>query len=473
MSDIFHHLKTSIPYSETPQEKALYETPERGERGSARIVFFPHTTEQVQQIAKTCYEANIPLLPQGAKTGMVGGSTPDPRGTNPPVIISTEKMQTILSLHSFDGIAHVQAGVSIAQLNEKAAESGLFFPVKVAWGAPHLGGAVATNAGGSNFLLYGGVREQVLGLKVVLPDGEVLDTLHHVKKDNTGPNLSYDFIGSEGTFGIITEVQVKLHSLPKQQKVALFAVANTTKTMALFHYFKQHHAHTMSAFEYMSGAAFAEGVRGKQNPFGNDYPAYALVELVSPIEAELYNLESAFTHALETILGEGNALVLDGVDTKPELLWQIRESITESIRHKAKETGASVVGNDISVAIEDMPAFIEKASEQIQNTCQAMGLSVVFYPFGHVGDGNVHFNFTVNTTLTPEQRTRLKQAVWEVVQHFHGSVSAEHGIGRHNLAALALKSPVETRLLYGKKKFYDPKGLMNPGVMFRDDREKR
>ena len=470
MDSVLTSLKQNFDHSETPEERAYYETPERGERGLSCLVLFPKTTRDVQHITRTCYDHDIPMLPQGARTGMVGGSTPDPRGDNPPVIISTAKMNRIFGINALHGTAHVQAGVAIATLNETAEEKRVFFPIKVAGGAPHIGGAIATNAGGGNFLLYGGVREQVLGLEAVLPDGRLLNTITHVKKDNTGPNLMYDFIGSEGAFGIITSALVKMHAVPKQQKVALFALESPEKTMELFQYFQKHHAHEMSAFEYMSGTAFKKGKEGKQDPFDREYPDYVLVELSSHLQEETghyrYHLNDVFVHILDNIVGEDSAMVLDGVDQRPEHLWALREGITESLKHTAKKEKSSIIGNDISVPIESMPAFIREASKAVQDACRTMHLDVEFYPFGHVGDGNVHFNFKVNGQVTPEQRTLLKKEVWSVVQDFSGSVSAEHGVGRHNIAAMELKNPVEIDLLRRKKQLYDPKGLMNQGVMF-------
>lgn len=466
MKDAITSLKQIIAYVDSESDKTAYETPWRGgERGKAEIIFFPKSTEEVQDIVTTCFEHAYPVIPQGGNTGLVYGGTPPAHTDKPPVIINLRNLNKLTDdIDPISQTVTVQGGMILENFKEQIEEQGYLFSVDMASkGSAQLAGAASTNAGGTNFLRYGGMREQVLGLKAVLADGSVLDTISNVQKDNTGFPLTQLFLGAEGTLGIITELKLKLHPLPKQKETALAAVKNMDAALSLLQSFKK--LEELSAFELMSSKAYQLAVNrpGKSDPFEEDYNYYLLIELTSSkARTEAFDLEAMLMQQIETAFESG--IIQNAIVDKPAIIWGIRESITEAASHEGK-----VIPNDISVPILKIPEFLAKAEQMITRNWPELSLEITY--FGHLGDGNLHYNLLqpkgAANPITEEQKQTIEDAIAELVIATGGSPVAEHGIGRKNIHAFQqYKNPVALELMKHIKQVLDPKNIMNPYGFF-------
>ncbi|MFO1058019.1 MAG: FAD-binding oxidoreductase [Dongiaceae bacterium] len=423
--------------------------------GHAAIALQPAGAAEVAAIVRLCAAAGVAIVPQGGNTNMVGSATPPASGEA--VLLSLARLDRIRAVDPLDNTMTVEAGCILQAAQQAAAEADRLFPLSLgAEGSCQIGGNLSTNAGGIAVLRYGNARELVLGLEVVLPDGTLWDGLRTLRKDNTGYDLKQLFIGAEGTLGIITAAVLKLFPRPRQRATALAAVAGVPQALALLSRCRAASADAVTSFELMPRAGIELAlahVPGTADPLPG-YRDYLLIELSSPAEAPLGPvLEQALAAALE------DGLVLDATiaasQEQARRLWQIREGIVEGLRR-----AGPTAKHDVAVAVSAVPRFLERALA----LCAQMLPGGRPVPFGHLGDGNIHFNVSLPPGTAPEAAARLTDAVHALVADMGGSFSAEHGIGQLRRAEMQRhKSPVELALMRRLKAALDPQGIMNPG----------
>ena len=416
-----------------PDEAARFEEGWRYGQGRAAVVLRPANTDEVSRALALCHARGLPVVPQGANTGLVGASTPDETGAM--VVLSLERMSRTIEVDVVGRTALVDGGVLLSQLNEALEPHDLFFGVDL--GAdPRVAGMVATNTGGTRLLRYGDVRRNLLGTEVVLADGTVLDLLRHLRKDNTGLDARQLFCGTFGAFGVITRAVLNLEPLPRQRAVALLAMRDADGVLALLRALEGSVHTFLSAFEVISAEALTpvfEHMPRLRDPYAGARPApyTVLVELDATVERSLLDLDELLTTTLGELLeGELSEVVLDAFLGDLEGFWAIRHGVAEANRAVGR-----LMGLDISVPRGDLPAFRERIAAWLADEHPFVTLR----DFGHWGDGGVHFNVTWDRDGAPadaEERGAAIQAhVYEVVvREFGGSYSAEHGVGPHNQA---------------------------------------
>ena len=458
---LIEHLGAAAVISEA-DALAPYLAEQRGRyQGDAPFVVRPASTEAVAATVKLCSAAGVPIVPQGGNTGLVGGAVPF--AADGAVLLSLGRMNKIRSIDPTDYSITVEAGCILQQVQEAAEAVDRLFPLSLgAEGSCQIGGNLSTNAGGVHVLRYGNARDLVLGLEVVLPDGRVWNGLRALRKDNTGYALKHLFVGAEGTLGIITAACLKLFPRPAETAVAFVAVADPAAAVDLLGRARAATGDRVNAFELIPriGLEFAlKHIAGITDPLAKPADWYVLVELASGrADGTLREgLEEFLAAAIEDGLVSDAALAAS--ERQAAAFWAIREGIVEA----QKFEGGSIK-HDVSVAVSRVPAFIARGLELVVK--MVPGIRPV--PFGHVGDGNIHFNLS-----QPEGADRaaylarwdeVSQAVHELVVEMDGSISAEHGIGHMKVAENArFKSEVELDLLRQVKHALDPKGLMNPG----------
>ena len=421
--------------------------------GRPRCVVLPGSTAELAAVVGACAEAGAPMVPCGGNTGFCGGSIPDDSGAQ--VVIALSRLNRVREIDTAGDTIAVDAGCVLATVREQAAARGRLLPLSHGGeGSSQIGGNLATNAGGLNVVRYGMARELVLGLEVVLADGRALDMMRALRKDNNGYDLKQLFIGSEGTLGIITGAVLKLFPIPARRETALVAVAGADQAVALLALSRSALGARIAAFELIPRSGLdlvLEFDRGAADPLAAVHPWYVLIEL----EGE------GLAAALEAALRSG--LVSDAVIAQSEgqraSLWRMREGLA-----MAQVADASNLKNDTSVPIAAIAEFIARASAAAQRAVP--GARPI--PFGHIGDGNIHFNLSRPLDMPParfiEHWPDLVAAVEGVALALGGSISAEHGIGSAKRAALRhARSPVELEMMRSLKQALDPRGLMNPG----------
>jgi FAD/FMN-containing dehydrogenase len=431
--------------------------------GKAALVLKPSTPEQVAEILSFANERRIGIVPQGGNTGLVGGQIPFETGDE--VVVSTTRLNRIRVLEPDSGTMTAEAGVILENARRAADEVDRLFPLSLASeGSCQIGGNLATNAGGTAVLAYGNVRNLVLGIEVVLANGEIWDGLRALEKDNTGYDLKDLFIGSEGTLGLITAAVLKLFPKPAEQATAFIGFANLKQVAKFFSLARNGAASIMTAFELIPRLGVEFVIRHGTNardPLQSAFPWYVLIEL-SGSEADgaiETRLEALLSQALQSNLIEDAALATS--QAQAQELWSLRELLSEV----QKPEGGSIK-HDVSVPVGSIPDFIERAQELVKRIVP--GSRPV--PFGHFGDGNIHFNVSQPVEMDKAdflaKWDAIISAVHELVASFDGSVSAEHGIGRMKRALLAeTKSDVELGLMRKVKQALDPNGIMNPGKL--------
>ena len=429
--------------------------------GRAALVLRPASTDEVAQILGTANEAGVGVVPQGGNTGLVGGQIPSTSGAE--VVLSLSRLTKVRSVDAAGNAMIVEAGLTRAEAHAVAERAGRLFPLSLASeGSCQLGGVLATNAGGVGVLAYGTARALVLGLEVVLADGQVWDGLRTLKKDNTGYDLRDLFVGSEGTLGVITAAALKLFPQPAEKATAFVALPDVASVAALFQLANARAHSSLTAFEFMSRLAInlvLRHVPGTHLPLKQQAPWYVLIE-ISSAEADGTAerlLEAVLAAATEQrIVGDG---VFAASLAQARSLWRLREATSEA----QKPEGGSIK-HDVSVPIARIPEFLEKAAAVVEQVCP--GARPV--AFGHFGDGNVHYNVSQPPSMDKADYLALwgpmSDAVHDLVAATGGSISAEHGIGQMKRAALArFKSPVEIALMRKLKTALDPNGILNPG----------
>jgi FAD/FMN-containing dehydrogenase len=437
-------------------------------RGRPLAVVRPSTVAEVAAIVRLCAEAGAPVVPQGGNTSMVGGATPAADGKA--VVLSLERLRRVRAIDPAEMTMTVEAGLTLRQAQEAAAAAGMLLPLSISSeGSAQIGGVLATNAGGNTTLRFGNARDLVLGLEVVLADGAVWDGLRHLHKDNTGYCLRQLFVGSEGTLGVITAAVLRLQPGVTGRVAAFCALASAEAALGLLARLRLALPASLHAFEYMSRASIDLVLRhidAAQLPVA---PAdhYVLVDLAtSGGEGALGQMETALEDALGAALEAGE--ILDAALSRSEAqrlaFWHLREEHSEA----QKRAGASIK-NDVSVPIAQVPALLRDAAD----ACRAAVPGLRIAPFGHLGDGNIHFNLVQPEDAAGEaflaRSEALTHIVNDVVRRLGGSFSAEHGVGRLKTGLMAeWRGGVELRLMRGIKAALDPAGLFNPGVIFPD-----
>jgi len=429
--------------------------------GRARAVVRPGSTTEVAEVVALCAETRTPIVPQGGNTSLCGAATPDTSGTQ--LVVNLSRMNRIRALDPVNNTVTVEAGCVLATLQHAADGAGRLFPLSLgAEGSCEIGGNLSTNAGGVQVLRYGNARDLVLGLEVVLPSGEVWDGLRGLRKDNTGYDLKHVFIGAEGTLGIITSAVLKLFPKPRAQVTALVALENVRAALKLLTHVQERCGDRLTAFELMSRICIeivTRHIPGVQPPFDRSFPEHVLLELSDTQAAG--NLTEVLEAVLEEALEAG--IVVDAVIAasagQAQKLWALRENLTEAQALDGKQ-----VKHDVSVPISRIGEFIDAAQAELEKAFP--GVRVV--NFGHVGDGNLHFNVAppleMDDDAFMQQMRSVNRIVHDATVRHGGSISAEHGLGVYKREEiLRYKSPLEMEMMRAIKRAIDPLGIMNPG----------
>jgi FAD/FMN-containing dehydrogenase len=463
-ADVITRLKSVLGdggWSQDPERLApkLVEWRDRW-RGETPFLALPKTVEETAAVVGVCHEAGCPITPQGGNTGLVGGQIP--KGE---ILLSTERMRAIRDVDMLDDVLVAEAGATLAAVHEAASAQGRRFPLSLASeGTATVGGLVSTNAGGTAVLRYGTMRDLVLGLEAVLPNGEIWRGLKRLRKDNTGYDLKQLLIGAEGTLGVVTAASLKLYPPLASRATAVAGLASPEAALQLLARAKEEAGGAVEAFELMGrrGVTFAlKNIPGQRDPLPEPHPWYVLVEIASgePGAAEA---------ALERLLGAGleTGLVTDAAIAQSEgqarAMWALRENQSAG----QKPEGATWK-HDVSVPVSRVADFLREATAAVE--AFAPGCRVT--AFGHVGDGNIHYD-----VIRPEggedaahaaRRSEGSRLVHDIVAGMGGSISAEHGLGvMKTEEARRYKSPVEVAALSAIRQSLDPKRIMNPRVLF-------
>lgn len=428
--------------------------------GQTPFLALPGSTDAVSAVVGICFEAGVPITPQGGNTGLVGGQIPMGE-----ILLSTERLRAVRDVDALDDVMVVEAGVTLAGAHEAALAKNRRFPLDLAsQGTATIGGVISTNAGGTAVLRYGTTRDLVLGLEAVMPNGEIWNGLKRLRKDNTGYDLKQLLIGAEGTLGVVTAASLKLFPILPSRATAMVGLASPRAALDLLARAKEAAGGGVEAFELISrvGVDFAlKNIAGQRDPLSEPHPWYVLVELASgePGSAEA---------ALERLLGQAleSGLIADAVvaqtKTQAEALWSLREN-----QSPAQKPEGATWKHDVSVPVSKVADFLEEAGAAMR----AFAPGCRICAFGHVGDGNIHYD-----VLRPDggddaahsaKRDAGSRIVHDIVARLEGSISAEHGLGAMKTEeALRYKAPVEVNALRAIRSALDPKRIMNPRVHF-------
>ena len=456
-------------YLEGPQDLAPFLAEWRGlYRGVTDLVLLPASTDEVAAVLRLCSARGIGVVPQGGNTGLVGGAVARSTPAEPEIIMSARRMAAIRELDPDNYTITAEAGCVLASLQAAAVEADRFFPLSLASeGSCQLGGNLSTNAGGTNVLRYGTARELVLGLEVVLPDGRVFDGLRALRKDNTGYDLKQLFIGAEGTLGFITAATCKLYPHPRGVATAIVAVGDPDAAIALHSRARLSLGDELIAFELISRASLSfvlEFLPKAREPLPEPAPWYVLLEIATARD------QAAVDEELETFLADclDSGLVKDGVAARSgaqrDDFWALRHNISD-----AQKLGGASIKNDISVPVSRVGDFIREAAQLV--VAIVPGTRII--AFGHVGDGNIHFNLTQPQGMAPgdflNMWETLTREINAIAARLGGSFSAEHGIGLLKVPELKrLRGGVELDLMRTVKQALDPGGIMTPGKILGD-----
>ncbi len=441
------------------QDMAPYLSDWRGNlAGAARCVVRPDGSAEVAQVVGLCAQNRIPIVPQGGNTGLVGGSVPD--GSGDAVVLSLKRMNRIRAVDSANDTLVAEAGCILMDIQQAADDHDRLFPLRLAAeGSCTIGGNLSTNAGGTAVLRYGNTRELVLGLEAVLPSGEIWNGLRGLRKDNTGYDLKQLFIGAEGTLGIVTAVVLKLFPKPRSSCTALVAVADPAAAVALLAQVRGALGDRLTGFELMSRLCLDHVIRhfpATVEPFSRSHPWQVLVELADTmIDAGLDDrLGGVLEKAIESDLAIDAVIASSAAQSRA--LWNIREHIPEAEKLEGKS-----VKHDISVPISRIADFIARCDPALQSAFPAAKIIC----FGHVGDGNLHYNLAFpGSAPTAEQSSAANRVVYGLLDQLGGSISAEHGLGQLKREEITRhKSAVEMEMMRSIKRMLDPHNIMNPG----------
>jgi FAD/FMN-containing dehydrogenase len=431
-------------------------------RGRSQLLLRPADTQQVAALLALCHEAGVPVVPQGGNTGLVGGGVPDDSGDM--VVLSLGRLNRIRAIDPLNDTITVEAGCVLETVQNAAADANRLFPLALgAQGSAQIGGNLSSNAGGIEVLRHGMARALVLGLEVVLADGRIWDGLRALRKDNTGYDLKQLFIGAEGTLGVITAAVLRLVPRPRERQTAWLGLASPAAAVELLALFRERLGDTVSAFELMAGPAVELVLRylpGARLPLPEPAPWYVLAEVAWSFEDGLAaRLEQALEAALQQGLIQGG--VIAASEAQRKAIWALRENPTDAMAHEG-----AVLRHDVAVPVSRVPELIARGAEQLGRAIPGVRIM----PFGHLGDGNVHYNLLQPAAMAADDFIALKdevqRQVFDLVAALGGTISAEHGIGRLKRAELAArKSAVELALMRQIRETLDPKGILNPGAV--------
>ncbi len=430
-------------------------------QGKALALVRPASTAEVAEVLAFCNAARIGVVPQGGNTGLVGGQTPDESGDQ--VILSTQRLRTIRAIDPHADVMICEAGVTLAEAQAAALEADRLFPLSLAAeGTCTVGGNVATNAGGVTVIAYGNTRELVTGVEAVLADGRIVNALSKLRKDNTGYDVKSLFCGSEGTLGVVTAASLRLFPNPRARATAFIGLESPEKALDLLRIARERLGAGVTSFELMARFAYGITVRHglARAPISGDHPWYVLIEASSQIAQ---GFEEAFAGALEAAFEAGvvdDAVLAASLDQRQNF-WKLRESIPEA----QNQEGGSIK-HDVSVAVGDVPAFLAEAARAVE----AFEPGARICAFGHLGDGNIHFNVSqpigADKAAFVDRWDAMNEVVHGIVARMGGSFSAEHGVGRLKKELLArTKDPGVLFMMRQIKAALDPNGVMNPGAV--------
>lgn len=441
-----------------PTDIAPYLTEERMlYQGHSALVLRPGSTAEVAAICKLANETRTALVPQGGNTGLVGGQTPH----HGEVVISLKRLDRVRELDAQSNTMTCEAGVVLLNAQQKAADVDRLFPLSLgAEGSCTIGGNLSTNAGGNTAIAYGVARDLVVGLEVVLADGRILNGLSKLKKDNTGYDLRNIFIGAEGTLGIITAAVLKLFPKPRAVETAFIGLKSPADALTLLGIAQAEASGSVTSFELLPEMTIDFCVRhghGIRDPMPTRFPWYVLMELSSSSPTLRDTLEAILARGMEAGLVD-DAVIATSIEHR-RAFWNLRDFVT----HSQKPEGGSIK-HDVSVPVADVPEFIARASEAVVKLIPGSRP----FPFGHLGDGNIHFN--VSQPIGGDKQAFLDRwhevndVVHGVAMEYGGSISAEHGIGYMKRDELPLvKDPVAMQVMRSLKATLDPNGILNPG----------
>jgi FAD/FMN-containing dehydrogenase len=449
-------------------EKAAFEGDWRGlVRNPAEVVLLPASTAEVAEMVRICARHRISIVPQGGNTSLVAGAVPVPGRRQ--AIINLARMRTVRDLDRLNGTLTVEAGLTLSEAKAVANTEGLMLPVGLASeGSCQIGGNVATNAGGVQALSYGSIRNHVLGVEVVLPDGRVWDGLRALRKDNSGIDLKQLFIGSEGIIGIITAVTLKLQYRPGWHATALLALPTLDAAMTAFVHLKEAFEQELVSCEYFGSEGLDLALRLKtrnRDPFSASHACYVLVEVAGQEAGRELGLRLA--DKLENLLASGTVsdAVLAQSDAQRTALWALREDISEGER-----ADGGAVKHDIAVPISAIPSTVQRIREELGLASPGARPNI----FGHLGDGNLHVNVLPPAGATLTDLASDAPAITEIVEKaamlVGGTFSAEHGIGQLRTKSLRkYRTPLELEMMHAIKRALDPLWLLNPGKVLQVD----
>jgi FAD/FMN-containing dehydrogenase len=426
--------------------------------GATPLMVMPKTTEEVAAVVKACASAGVAIVPQGGNTGSVAGGVPHGE-----VLLSLKRMNRIRDVDAADYTMTVEAGVILAEVQAAALDAGRFFPLSIgSEGSCTIGGNVSTNAGGTAVLRFGNMRDLVLGLEVVLPDGRIWNGLRRLRKDNTGYALKHLFMGAEGTLGVVTAIVLRLFPKPVEVATAFVAIRDLDASIELLAHLRAATGDALTSLEVLPRIGIDIALQFDTevgDPLDGQHEWYAIVEVSgTKADGQTYAmLETALADALEQGIVLDAAMAASVAQAKS--IWRIRKALVLNLTKIGAE-----VKHDVSVPVSKQPDFIRRATAAVEKTVP--GTRTVAY--GHFGDGNIHFNLAAPAGMdAPTFMSRaadLHRAVYDIASDYGGSFAAEHGVGIVKLDEMArYRSPVELDLMRGMKKLLDPKGLFNPG----------
>ena len=422
--------------------------------GPALCLVRPSCAEEVAACVRLCAEAGVGIVPQGGNSGLAAGAVPAPEGTQ--VILTLERMNRIRAIDPVGLTISADAGCVLKTAQDAAAAQGCLLPTSfAAEGTATIGGIVSTNAGGVNVLRYGMTRAQLLGLEVVLASGEIVSGMRHLRKDNAGYDWKQMFVGAEGTLGIVTAAVLRLVPRPAHKVTALLAVPDPERAVALLALAQREIGDQISAYELMSpvSAGLLRDQLGLTPPIRVDESWLVLVEAASSLSGVQEGMEAMLAAAFDQGLASDGVVAQSGAQAAG--LWALRESVTE-----AEARAGRSAKHDVSVPVSMVPAFLRAADTALAAEPDPPRINA----FGHLGDGNIHYNVLLGEG---HDAARINRIVHDEVARLGGSISAEHGIGQYRAAELAhYAPPAELALMEGIKRALDPAGLFNPGKIF-------
>lgn len=453
-------------YIDDPKDLEGYSKSWRDDwKGAVPLLLRPKTTAEVAALVKICAETKTAIVPQGGNTGLTGAS--QPHADMSEVIISTSRMNSVREVDVANDTMTVEPGVILQEVQRVAADHDRLFPLSLgAEGSCQIGGNISTNAGGTQVLRYGNTRALALGLEVVLPSGEIWNGLRSLRKDNTGYDLKHLFIGAEGTLGIVTAAVLRLFPLPSATETAWIALQSPEKAVELLSFMKSKLGEQVSGFELLQRSVVdlvLEHIPDTEDPINGRYPWYVLTEISG--QGAPGSLSELFTDTLgeaaEAGLIDDAAVASSGL--QGQKFWRMREEMAEA----QKRAGPSIK-HDVSVPVSKIPQFLAEASAALEAAYP--GINIV--TFGHVGDGNMHYNPVAPEGWTRQafagERDKVNRIVHDLVVGHEGSISAEHGVGRLRLDEnMHYKSAVEIDMMRTVKRALDPDNIMNPGKVIR------